>query len=130
MSYNAWKIYFWVLIGATFVALCSDVFGVLRGSIIDPNDVVLYVIQFAAIAGVFGYAYKKALLSVAVWRFVLLSQLLMLLYSGYIIVSVQPEPGALTPVSTLLAIAMVVLILPELVALYLYSFRSRYLWEQ
>ncbi len=126
-----WKIYFWVLTGILILTY-SDIFF---------NDPIVYdfidlPITITAMVGLFGYAYKKCIAHAGLWRkwfFIII--VWDLLYNLYFRVDLlkeatvheQPLPLAFWIILFLVAS---VIILPEYIALYLYGFRSKQLWDE
>ncbi len=95
---------------------------VFNGHYPEVSDVFATIISLIGIAGVFGYVYKKALFDARFWKLILFVNLLTLFFTVYIIYISYEGATEYKIEGTLLLMAMLIIILPETIALYLYSF--------
>lgn len=120
-----WKTYFWSI---GLLAVGAIVFDVYQQRRVETFDVIDYATWVLTLAGVFGFAYSKALLHKLLW------QVWLPLAIGWDMVTLTRQhltgPSATDPVSLVFVLVIVgVLFVPEYVALYLYGFRSDALWS-
>lgn len=124
----AWKAYFWFMVCLMGGSLGLDIAGWFAGGDFDPTDIFFLALSLTSLAGLFGYAYQTALLTIPFWRVILLLQVAVLAYSILVltgVIPVSPEPISLDiPLIGIIVFVMV----PELLALFLYSFKSEGLW--
>lgn len=104
--------------------------GVFNGRNPEASDAFATIISLIGIAGVFGYVYKRALFDARFWKLILYINLLTVFFTVYIIYVSYEGATEYKIEGTLLLIAMLIIMLPETIALYLYSFKSNYLWHQ
>jgi hypothetical protein len=88
----------------------------------------LYIVQ---LVGLFGFIYWRRIGSSLLWKLVFGATVLELVWAAYEM-AVETSPLFSDDLSFFLAMAVggIVLLLPLLVALYIYAFRSRVLWVQ
>ena len=129
MKEIAWKTYFWLLLSFSLITLGFDMQDVFNGHYPEVSDVFATIISLIGIAGVFGYVYKKALFDARFWKLILFVNLLTLFFTVYIIYISYEGATEYKIEGTLLLMAMLIIILPETIALYLYSFKSKFLWH-
>lgn len=122
----AWKIYLWLS-----VAIFSFSEGVdFTTSDISAENFLELLVMYTALLGVFGYVYKLRIYSVQIWKiwtivFFLYTFITTLLTDWSTFIQLA-EPGF---IAFFIPFA-VVLTVPLLIALYLYSFRSPEIWEE
>lgn len=119
-----WKMYFWSIGLLAVGAIAADVYEQRR---VEVFNVVDYATWILSLAGVFGYAYSRALLHKRFW------QVWLPLAVGWDLLALirqyTANPGAdLAPLVFVLFI-VAILFVPEYVALYLYGYRSDALWS-
>ena len=124
-----WKSYFWLLLSFSLITLGFDVHGLFYERYPEVSDVFATVIALIGIAGVFGYVYKRPLLDIRFWKLILYINLLTVFFTVYIIYVSYEGATEYKIEGTLLLTAMLIIMLPETIALYLYSFKSNHLWQ-
>lgn len=122
-----WRIYFWILLAGFVVGIPAFVY---LGTV-QTADVIDWLVSAVGMLGLFGYAYRRAIAARRFWAAWLPFQVLWDLLVAFLLVPralayAFPEAEPSTLVEDLAAFAFLV---PLYVALFLYSFRSRELWE-
>lgn len=120
-----WKTYFWSI---GVLAVGAIVFDVYEQRRVEAFDVVDYATWIISLAGVFGFAYSRAILHKRLW------QAWLPLAIGWDLVTLtrqyMADPSETDPLLIVFVLLIVgILFVPEYVALYLYGYRSDALWS-
>jgi len=120
-----WKVYFWFL---TVVVLA-----LLGGSIMQGVTAIKIVdipISLVALAGVFGFAYQKSVLTGVFWKAWLPVVILWDIFANFVWDGrAQMEGLGLLDIIVVVAF-FYLLFLPGYIALYQYGFRSERIWNR
>ena len=120
----AWKTYFWIL--AALLAVKYAAILPMQAAVYQYFD---HPTPIVALAGLFGYAYKKQIIHANFWKiwfFLVLAweAVYTIFLADWTVIEKHGLAVALA--AKLLSFAIIA---PGYVALYLYGFRSRELWE-
>ncbi|MCU7920517.1 MAG: hypothetical protein KZQ95_19500 [Candidatus Thiodiazotropha sp. (ex Epidulcina cf. delphinae)] len=120
-----WKIYFFVLLllYAIYVAAAILYPEVMRLEIVDYIDLGFAML---ALLGVFGYAFKKAVLNQSVWKVYLL--FIILWDISFTVLRDEWIGGEDLMYEILSLVIMALILIPQYVAIFRYGFRSKQLW--
>ncbi len=130
MDRIGWKLYLVVMLLVLLAILAGDLTNERAFSFWSYAD---YLLSTAAMVGVFGYAFRFALLHENIWRLLLLlnvpMDILMAtdIFKDPIVVS---SPDDLWAYAIFAYVLTLILFCPEYIALYLYGCRSRNIWER
>lgn len=112
-----WKIYFWLILAIEIASMFVET---VHGSVVEITDMVISVISTI---GLFGYVYKKQLLSKLFWKFVFIITVIEGLAYTMLDVLNDPELG----VGGMIFVTAFTLIIlyPFFLGLYRYGFRKQ-----
>lgn len=129
-----WKIYFWLLVGMYILAVAGYIFARSHPSLqhIPQNHIgeafsVITII--GALAGVYGYSYRKVILTSNAWKVIFLFVIAVDIYG---LSRVFTDDIELPPFTTGAVVRMVLgqlIMLPQYIALFLYGWKSHKLWD-
>ena len=119
-----WKIYAWFL-----AFLLAVGYGVLIWEGIEVRDIVDMLISLVALIGVFGYAYKRKIISEDLWRVWFFVIIGWDIFYNLVLEDFTEFSEFTTIEISIVIIIMLILIIPEYIALFLYGFRSEALWK-
>ena len=123
-----WKIYFWLLALSFAYIVTSETYLSLQQGTSELIDIIIRISFIIGVAGVFGYAYKKKILNTAIWKLVFFIELFLYVITICLFASIY-EPGIISTATDLLnALLILFYSLPEIIALYLYSYKSKDIW--
>ncbi|MGE7603645.1 hypothetical protein ACQKL5_14320 [Peribacillus sp. NPDC097675] len=112
-----WKIYFWIIVGIEVASMFVET---VHGPVIEITDTIISVISTI---GLFGYVYKKQLLTKLFWKVVFI--ITVIEEFSYIMWDVLNDPelglGGLIFVTTF----TLTIIYPFFLGLYRYGFRKQ-----
>ena len=128
MIKTTWKIYFWLLLAVIVASFGYDTYGVINGSDVNYYDIPMHAIQIFALLGLFGYIYQRCYFHVNLWKITFYIQVIALLYSCYILLTGFSQSNLSQSDIALMLFFTIVLMGPEILALYLYSYKSNKLW--
>ncbi len=123
-----WKIYFWALVTLTAFDIGSNL---LSGEGFKNNNPVETVIGVISLIGLLGFIYQTPIFLKYIWAGVFLANLMVLSLAVYKIRSDWPEITEEVATGEVLLIYGITLIfiVPLLVALFSYAFKSSQLWN-
>jgi hypothetical protein len=128
MIKTIWKIYFWFLLLVIVAIFGYDTYDVINGSDINYYNIPIHTIQILALLGVFGYIYQRCYFHVNLWKTIFYIQIIILLYSCYIVLTEFSLSNLNQSGIAFLLFFTIALMAPEILALYLYSYKSNKLW--
>jgi len=120
-----WKIYAWFL-----AIVLAAAYGAIIWEGLEVRDAIDIPISLIAVIGVFGYAYKRRIVSEDLWRvwfFVIIGWDIF----NSLVLEDFTEFDEFTAIEISIGIIFVlILIIPEYIALFLYGFKSETLWRR
>ncbi len=116
-----WKIYFWVLAALLFVGE-----GTMFADGLTVPELGAIVLEVAVVVGFFGFAYRKKVVTPSFWRLAILLYLVVSVLLALQAVYMDQLDPKLVVAGTLMGI---VLELPMIIALFLYSSRKHPVWS-
>jgi hypothetical protein len=127
-----WKMYFMLMAALTVGGVGLSLYywreTASLGRIAEWASLPMYIVQ---LLGLFGFIYWRRIGSSLLWKFVFGATVLELGWAAYeMAVETSVFSGDELPFLLAMAVGGTVLLLPLLVALYIYAFRSRVLWVQ
>ncbi len=82
-----------------------------------------------ALLGLFGYIYRRCFLNIILWKIIFFIQVIALVYSSYILLTGFSQSNLSQLDIALMLFFTLLLMGPEVLALYLYSYKSKELWS-
>lgn len=106
----------------------------LGSGIFDPEpweirDIAELSAWVFSLVGVFGFAYSRVLLRPLVWRAWLPTVIIWDIWVVVIETAMVPNESSIS-LAAMVSVLMLVLILPEYLALYFYGYRSNEIWQK
>jgi hypothetical protein len=122
-----WKTYFWLMI----LLVVFGQIALVYGEATTVLDVTLLAVTLAQLVGLFGYVFKRPILSAAVWRWlfpIFIVAFLVTVFEGAYRFNLDPDVAMVTNMLTITIFSLLVLF-PLLLANYRYAFRSENIWH-
>jgi hypothetical protein len=122
-SKMGWKIYFWVILALLVAAYAID------PTYFNFFDYLDIPVSFISVAGLFGYAYKKRIVHYDFWKIWLIVLIGWDIVYNYFLagwIKIEEAPMSSVLIDNMWGLSIFI---PEYIALYLYGFRSKRLWE-
>ena len=121
-----WKIYFWVLLLFYLLGAVAAVW-FLDDTHVEEVDYLDFCFAMLALVGVFGFTYKKVILNFNVWRVYL--PFVILWDISYSVLRDEWVGGEKLVLEIVALGLMLLVLIPQYIAIYLYGFHSRQLWD-
>ncbi len=120
-----WKLYLWVMSGLLVAVVFYEVFESEPSEFVD---ILAYGTWTFSLLGVFGFAYDRVVLREIVWRCWLPA---IVFWDAWLIGSGLFSEANGLDITLAIGVYLVLLViaLPEYLALYLYGFRSKQIWS-
>lgn len=112
-----WKIYFWIILAIEIASLFVET---VHGPVVETTDTVISIISTI---GLFGYVYKKQILSQSFWKFVFIITVIEV--SVYIKLDVLNDPELGVGGMIFVTVFTLIIMYPFFLGLYRYGFRKR-----
>ena len=132
-----WKAYFWINViivgsGTGYLSYILINAGTSEVTGLTISDLIITIIEIISMIGLFGYCYQIKILSASIWRQVLILKIceiiyVFLFYRG----SEDIWKGNLVFYEILIILGFIIFFdLIKVYALYLYTFKSKYIWSK